>query len=66
VRIPVRCSFMVNDASVLYGFHRTKGVKVVREIADWEYGICDYLVKNLYGYRLVFGTHLYRRAEDQD
>ena len=47
--------FMVNDADALYGFHRANGVEVVEEIGDREYGIRDYAVKDLYGYRLVFG-----------
>jgi len=47
--------FMVGDADALYEFHRANGVEVVEEIADREYGIRDYAVKDLYGYRLVFG-----------
>jgi catechol 2,3-dioxygenase-like lactoylglutathione lyase family enzyme len=51
--------FMVNDADELYAFHRANGVEVVEEIADREYGIRDYAVKDLYGYRLVFGHSIY-------
>jgi catechol 2,3-dioxygenase-like lactoylglutathione lyase family enzyme len=51
--------FMVGDADALYEFHRANGVQVVEEIADREYGIRDYLVKDLYGYRLVFGHPIY-------
>ena len=51
--------FMVSDADALYAFHRANGVEVVEEIADREYGIRDYAVKDLYGYRLVFGHYIY-------
>jgi catechol 2,3-dioxygenase-like lactoylglutathione lyase family enzyme len=51
--------FMVGDADALYEFHRANGVDVVEEIADREYGIRDYAVKDLYGYRLVFGHPIY-------
>jgi catechol 2,3-dioxygenase-like lactoylglutathione lyase family enzyme len=51
--------FMVSDADALYEFHRENGVEVVEEIEDREYGIRDYAVKDLYGYRLVFGHYIY-------
>jgi catechol 2,3-dioxygenase-like lactoylglutathione lyase family enzyme len=51
--------FMVGDADALYGFHLANGVEVVEPIADREYGIRDYAVKDLYGYRLVFGHPIY-------
>ena len=51
--------FMVGDADALYGFHLANGVEVVEPIADREYGIRDYAVKDRYGYRLVFGHHIY-------
>jgi catechol 2,3-dioxygenase-like lactoylglutathione lyase family enzyme len=51
--------FMVGDADALYEFHRANGVEVVEEIDDREYGIRDYAVKDLYGYRLVFGRPNY-------
>jgi catechol 2,3-dioxygenase-like lactoylglutathione lyase family enzyme len=51
--------FMVGDADALYEFHRANGVDVAEEIADREYGIRDYAVKDLYGYRLVFGHPIY-------
>ena len=53
--MPVAVVFMVGDADALYESHRANGVEVVEEIADREYGIRDYAVKDLYGYRLVFG-----------
>jgi catechol 2,3-dioxygenase-like lactoylglutathione lyase family enzyme len=51
--------FMVSDADALYEFHRANGVEVVEEIENREYGIRDYAVKDLYGYRLVFGHYIY-------
>jgi catechol 2,3-dioxygenase-like lactoylglutathione lyase family enzyme len=51
--------FTVGDADALYELHRANGVEVVEEIADREYGIRDYAVKDLYGYRLVFGHYIY-------
>jgi catechol 2,3-dioxygenase-like lactoylglutathione lyase family enzyme len=51
--------FVVGDADALYEFHRANGVEVAEEIGDRAYGIRDYLVKDLYGYRLVFGHPIY-------
>jgi catechol 2,3-dioxygenase-like lactoylglutathione lyase family enzyme len=51
--------FAVGDADALYEFHRANGVEVVEKIGDREYGIRDYAVKDLYGYRLVFGHYIY-------
>jgi catechol 2,3-dioxygenase-like lactoylglutathione lyase family enzyme len=51
--------FVVGDADALYRFHLANGVEVVEPIEDRNYGIRDYEVKDLYGYRLVFGHHIY-------
>ena len=58
---PKGCSvtFLVGDADQLYEFHRANGVEVAEEIADREYGIRDYAVRDLHGYYLSFGHHLY-------
>jgi catechol 2,3-dioxygenase-like lactoylglutathione lyase family enzyme len=50
--------FHVGDADVLYEFHRAKGVAVAQEIGDREYGMRDYVVRDLNGYYLSFGHHL--------
>jgi catechol 2,3-dioxygenase-like lactoylglutathione lyase family enzyme len=50
--------FAVGDADQLYDFHRGNGVDVVHPIADREYGIRDYTVRDLHGYFLTFGHHL--------
>jgi len=52
-------SFLVGDADQLYEFHRANGVEVAQEIADREYGIRDYAVRDLNGYYLSFGHHLF-------
>src|SRR6476659_2587619 len=58
---PKGCSvtFLVGDADQLYEFHRANGVEVAEEIADREYGIRDYAVRDLNGYHLSFGHHLF-------
>jgi hypothetical protein len=43
----------------LYEFHRANGVEIAQEIDDRPYGIRDYTVRDLYGYYLVFGHHLF-------
>ena len=51
--------FLVGNADPLYEFHRGNGVEIVQEIGDRPYGIRDYAVRDLYGYSLVFGHHLF-------
>lgn len=50
--------FLVGDADQLYEFHRANGVDIAQTIEDRPYGIRDYVVRDLYGYHLVFGHHL--------
>jgi hypothetical protein len=50
--------FLVGDRDELYEFHRANGVEVAQGIADREYGIRDYVVRDLDGYRLSSGYHL--------
>src|SRR6185295_12086844 len=42
----------------LFEFHRANGVEIVVPPDDRSYGIRDYTVRDLYGYRLVFGHRL--------
>ena len=58
---PAGCSvyFVVSDADELYEFQRSNGVEVVQEPGDREYGLRDYRVRDLHGYLLGFGQHLY-------
>lgn len=51
--------FPVGDADQLYEFHRAQGVEVAEPIADREYGLRDYVVRDLHGYYLSFGHHLF-------
>jgi catechol 2,3-dioxygenase-like lactoylglutathione lyase family enzyme len=50
--------FLVGDADELYDFHRAQGVEVVYPPGDRPYGIRDYEVRDLNGYRLRFGHRL--------
>lgn len=51
--------FLVGDADMLYKFHRANGVDIAMEIGDRDYGIRDYVVRDLHGYYLTFGHHLF-------
>jgi catechol 2,3-dioxygenase-like lactoylglutathione lyase family enzyme len=51
--------FRVGDADQLYEFHRANGVEIAQTIDDRPYGLRDYAVRDLYGYYLVFGHHLF-------
>ena len=51
--------FLVGDADQLYQFHRANGAEIAEPIDDRPYGIRDYTVRDLNGYYLVFGQHLY-------
>jgi catechol 2,3-dioxygenase-like lactoylglutathione lyase family enzyme len=57
---PQGCSvyFVVDDADALCEFHRANGVEIVEPPEDQPYGIRDYAVRDLDGYRLAFGHHL--------
>jgi catechol 2,3-dioxygenase-like lactoylglutathione lyase family enzyme len=58
---PGGCSvtFVVGDADELYAFQRANGVDIVLAPADRPYGIRDYRIRDLHGYELTFGHHLY-------
>ncbi len=58
---PTGCSvyFVVGDADELYEFQRANGVDVVEPPGDRPYGLRDYRVRDLYGYELGFGHHLF-------
>jgi catechol 2,3-dioxygenase-like lactoylglutathione lyase family enzyme len=56
---PAAVSFLVGDVDRLYEFHRAKGVAIAEPIDDRPYGIRDYAVRDLNGYYLSFGQHLY-------
>jgi catechol 2,3-dioxygenase-like lactoylglutathione lyase family enzyme len=58
---PSGCSvtFVVSDADALHDFQRANGVEIIVPIADRDYGIRDYRVRDLNGYELSFGQHLF-------
>jgi len=58
---PKGCSvyFVVGDADELYEFQRANGVDVVEAPGDRHYGLRDYRVRDLHGYELGFGHHLF-------
>jgi uncharacterized glyoxalase superfamily protein PhnB len=58
---PGGCSvyFEVGDADELFEFQRANGVEVVEPPADKPWGLREYTVRDLYGYALTFGHHLY-------
>src|SRR5215208_1107530 len=51
--------FVVGDADELYEFQRASDVEIVEPPADRPYGLRDYSVRDLYGYRLTFGHPIY-------
>jgi len=51
--------FLVGDADQLYEFHRANSAEIAQTIDDRPYGIRDYTVRDLYGYYVVFGHHLF-------
>jgi catechol 2,3-dioxygenase-like lactoylglutathione lyase family enzyme len=51
--------FKVGDADELYAFHQTNGVEIAEPIDDRDYGIRDYSVRDLDGYYLTFGHHIF-------
>jgi len=55
--------FVVGNADELFAFQRANGVTVVEPPGDREYGLRDYMVTDLHGYRLCFGQHLFNDGE---
>lgn len=51
--------FVMGDADELLEFHQAGGVEVAEPIADREYGLRDYAVRDPYGNRLGFGHYIY-------
>lgn len=54
--------FLVGDADRLYEFHRAQGAEIAQEIGDRDYGIRDYVVRDLHGYYLSFGHRLFNEG----
>ena len=51
--------FVVGDADELCEFHRANGVEVLVPPEDRQYGLRDYSVRDLHGYRLTFGHNIF-------
>lgn len=58
---PAGCAvyFVVGNADELFEFQRANGVEVVHAPGDRPYGLRDYRVRDLNGYELGFGHHLF-------
>ena len=58
---PAGCNvyFVVSNADLLFEFQRSNGVEVLTEPDDRPYGLRDYAVRDLIGYRLSFGHYIY-------
>lgn len=57
---PQGCSvyFIVDDADALFEFQRASGVEIVAPPENRPYGLRDYAIRDLHGYRLSFGHRL--------
>ena len=55
--------FVVGDADELCEFHRANGVAIVEPLANRDYGLRDYAVRDLYGHTLQFGQYIYNVGE---
>ena len=49
---------MVEDVDAVYGRVREARLKIVREIGDRDYGLRDFIVADLNGFRLRFASPL--------
>ena len=50
----------IDNADALYAEFQSKGVTIVRDICDQEYGCRDFDVDDCNGYRLCFGQNIER------
>jgi catechol 2,3-dioxygenase-like lactoylglutathione lyase family enzyme len=51
--------FVIGNADELYEFQRANGVEIIHAPGDRDYGLRDYRVRDLHGYELGFGHHLF-------
>jgi len=51
--------FSIGDADELYEYHKANGVEVVDLPGDRDYGLRDYAVRDLHGYKLAFGHPIF-------
>lgn len=55
--------FVIEDVDALYEYHRAQGVEIAESIGDREYGIRDYVARDLHGHYLSFGQYIYSVGE---
>lgn len=55
--------FVVGNADELFAFHKANGVEIVAAPTDEPYGLRDFYVRDLNGYRLGFGHYIYNSGE---
>ncbi len=58
---PAGCNlyFVVDDADALFEIQRANGAEISAAPVDQPYGLRDYFVRDLNGYRLAFGHYIY-------
>jgi catechol 2,3-dioxygenase-like lactoylglutathione lyase family enzyme len=63
--MPDGCSiqFVVDDVDAVHAFHEAGGVEIGEPIADREYGMRDYSVRDINGYAIGFGQHIFNAGE---
>lgn len=52
-------AFVVEDADTLFEFQRAQGVEVLEPPGDRDYGLRDYVVRDLEGHPISFGHYIY-------
>ena len=52
-------AFVVEDADALFEFQRAQGVEVMEPPGDRDYGLRDYVVRDLEGHPISFGHYIY-------
>jgi catechol 2,3-dioxygenase-like lactoylglutathione lyase family enzyme len=57
---PAGCEvyFVVDDVDALHALHLENGVKISAPPGNRDYGLRDYEIRDLDGYRLIFGQHV--------
>lgn len=55
--------FLVEDVDALLAFHVANAVDVVQPVADRDYGIRDYTVRDAFGHHLTFGQAIFTAGE---
>ena len=55
--------FVVGNADELYAFHKANAVEIVAPPKDEPYGLRDFYIRDLNGYRLGFGHYIYNTGE---